>query len=197
MVKKHNIGRIAQINLMILSFASTIFFMPAQAQINKSSQVLQASRVGQAKPSLKPTSLLKMTCRSATAGVQQPLISRSKEITIGREVVKEVAVLGGDVMNFDSTIAVTCKLEPNLKNLTLEFGLDSISSFTTEKTQLLLSIYLDNNLVGEKQVIRGSKQLWSIDLKNAKNISLEAKCVQSSGVSNSCPGISFTDLTLK
>ncbi|ARV59206.1 hypothetical protein BZZ01_11705 [Nostocales cyanobacterium HT-58-2] len=198
-------ARIFRIGLAIFSVSAITMLAPVQAQIKKSSQSSQISNTHNAKSTSQPTSLLKMTCRSGTPGFEQPLRGSSRDIAVGREALKEVAFLHTFYAVVSSTPMIgandpaiaTCRLNPKFKNLSLEFGLDSTSNLTNDKAQLLLSVYLDNNLVGEKQLVRGSKESLSIDLSNARNITLEAKCTQSSGISNSCPGVSFTNMTLK
>lgn len=177
----------------------SLFLIPATFLVLASSLKLQAQTSN--------TYLFNMDCQSRTPEIQQPLkpVEQSTKVKIGKSSFPEVAYLynryvlseSGDIIN--NTVApaeVVCAVPAGLSQLNLEFGLDRNSKVTDKEDIVVLKVYRNQQLVGERYITRAEeKQTWSIDLQNAQSVTLQADCIHPDWWNN-CPRLSFTDMSL-
>ncbi|MBW4494490.1 MAG: hypothetical protein KME26_15675 [Oscillatoria princeps RMCB-10] len=151
--------------------------------------------------------LFNLECRSATPGVEQPLkhLDRSQSITVGRNSGSEIAYLynmyaaeeSGDILdNSEVPAEVVCILPSGFSQLNLGFGLDRRSKVGDKEDIVLLEVYADEKLVGQKYIRRQeNEQKWSVNIQNAQKVTLKADCIHPVWWNN-CPRLSFTDMSL-
>lgn len=148
----------------------------------------------------------------------------TKGLTIGQEVVTPVATLssfnfesqlGSDIAILVSTPAgVSCNLAPLASSsqfctLTLAFGISNTSLYVGQASKIRLTAYANQKNIGSKEVIRGGKQFWNIDVTNVQNIALQAQCIKGDSYTarslgstynqqfELCPALVFTQADLK
>lgn len=51
--------------------------------------------------------------------------------------------------------------------------------------------------IGAREVKKGEKQFWKVDVANVQNIALEAECVKTKRYNNICPSVVFTQANLE
>ncbi|WP_017719662.1 hypothetical protein [Kamptonema formosum] len=151
--------------------------------------------------------LFDLECRSATPGVEQPLkhLERSQSITVGKNSGSEIAYLynmyvpeeSGDILdNSEVPAEVVCILPSGFSQLNLGFGLDRRSKVADKEDIVLLEVYADEKLVGEKYVTQQeNEQKWSVNIQNAQKLTIKADCIHPDWWNN-CPRLSFTDMSL-
>ena len=147
-------------------------------------------------------------CLTTTANVNdESLVKATEDVTIGQEVVTAIAFLRGqsNYISKDSGAGVACLIaSPNsnvqFRKLKLTFGISNTNNYTgtlSDSAVVDLTVYLDRTKIGSKQVKRGEKQFWEVDVTNAKNIALEAECVKTKGYNSYCPSVVFTQADLE
>ncbi len=52
-----------------------------------------------------------------------------------------------------------------------------------------LTVYRDRQKVGSKEVKRGEKQFWQVDVSNVQNIALEAEFIKTKQYGSYCPSV--------
>ncbi|PSB28902.1 protein kinase domain-containing protein [Chlorogloea sp. CCALA 695] len=147
-------------------------------------------------------------CLSTTAsGNSEPFIKGSEDITIGQEVVTAVAILGGqsNYIPKDSAAGVACLIvspdsNVQFRKLKLTFGINNTNRYsgtTNDSAVVGLTVYLDRRKIGSKEVKRGEKQFWEVNVANASNVALEAECLKPKRYGSVCPSIVFTQADLE
>ncbi|WP_052672232.1 protein kinase domain-containing protein [Aliterella atlantica] len=197
------------------------------------------SAITSATPEISPVSLAQgqsivsiteMNCLTTNAApnyqsFQKLSQNTTKGLTIGQEVVTPVATLssfnfesqlGSDIAILVSTPAgVACNLEPpesgsQYRRLTLAVGVSNTSLYIGQASKIRLTAYANQKNIGSKEVIRGGKQFWNIDVTNVQNIALQAECIKGDAYTSRsvgtgtygqqfelCPALVFTQADLK
>lgn len=147
-------------------------------------------------------------CLTTTANANdESLIKEPEDVTIGQEVVTAVAVLRGQ-SNYilkDSAAGAVCLIASansnvQFRKLKLTFGLNNTNTYTgtnDDSAVVRLTVYLDKQKVGSKEVKRGDKQFWELDVVNVQNVALEAECIKTKRYKNLCPSVIFTQADLE
>lgn len=159
-------------------------------------------------------SLTEMKCltTSASQNTDASFVNLSEDVTIGQEVVAAVAALASRNLDnakyssipADTPAGVACLINPpnstaQVRTLNLAFGLNNTNEYTgtaSNGSKVKLTAYLDKKNIGSKEVVRGEKQSWKIDVTNIQNVALEAECLKSTRYDN-CPPITFTQAELE
>lgn len=105
----------------------------------------------------------------------------------------------------DSAAGVACLIaspdfNAQFRKLKLTFGINNTNKYTgtdNDSAVLGLTVYLERKKVGTKEVKRGEKQFWEVDVANAQNVALEAECVKTKRYSSYCPSVVFTQADLE
>lgn len=109
------------------------------------------------------------------------------DVVIGLEVFRSVASLADRVWGTriynDEALRVACRIAshnevPRYRTLSLAFGIpdDNVNASPGEVTRL--SIYLDGDFYGYRDVVKGDQFLWPIDVTNVRSVALEARCLR-------------------
>ena len=130
------------------------------------------------------------------------------DIFIGRENLPEIAYLRtfssgasgnrreGSQIVTDFPAEFSCRLTRSFQTLNLVFGLDD--SLSNERQLLELEVFAGNNLIANRRVAKGSVQSLSVNVTNARSLTIAARCVRKGGpLLNDCPLLSFVDMSLK
>lgn len=144
-----------------------------------------------------------MKCLSTTANRnEESLVKGPTDETIGQEVVTAVAYLRGSSYGItsDTPAGIACLLSSidspsQFRKLKLTFGVSNTNPHTgtnDDNAVLRLTAYRDRQKIGLKEVKRGEKQFWEVDVTNTQNIALEAECIKTKRYSSTCPSIVFT-----
>jgi len=148
-------------------------------------------------------SLAEMGCiKTSGARGYDPI---DRDITVGREIFRAVASMGGTNGLFDSYSGIapreattsTCRLAepreiPRFRTLTLSFGLpDNFTINADGATNVRLSIYLDGEFYDSQDVTQGRQLRWPIDVTGVRSIALEAECIRSASDERYCPALTF------
>ncbi len=141
--------------------------------------------------------LTKTECQSATPGKAIGNILRSSDnfpLTLGREVVPLLAYMGdGNERIYRSEpVEIVCNLQSSYTELILVYGVHGGNSYSLPENKLLFSVFLDSKPAGTKEVVVGSKEQWNLNLQGVTNVALRAECT-----TETCPSLSFTEMTLK
>jgi len=133
---------------------------------------------------------------------------RAAKVLIGDREFDEVA-------NFDSgrysflplvskgqKIFINCPIgsgnNSKFRSIRLELGLDSRHERINPKTVVRVGIVFDGNIVGYRNIKPGQLTDTYADITGKKNIGLTVECIEDDGLGKgtSCPGVSFTNMTL-
>lgn len=147
-------------------------------------------------------------CLTTTAnGNDGSFIKEPEDVTIGQEVVTAVAVLRGQ-SNYilkNSAAGVACLIASansnvQFRKLKLTFGINNTSFYSgtnNDSAVVGLTVYLDRVKIGSKEVKRGEKQFWEVNVAKAQNVALEAECLKPKRYGSVCPPIVFTQANLE
>ncbi len=147
-------------------------------------------------------------CLTTTANANdESLIKGPEDVTIGQEVVTAVAVLRGQ-SNYilkDSAAGAACLIAAansnvQFRKLKLTFGLNNTNTYTgtnDDSAVVRLTVYRDKQKFGSKEVKRGDKQFWEVDVANIQNLALEAECIKTRKYNSLCPSVIFTQASLE
>lgn len=152
--------------------------------------------------------LIDTKCLTTTAsGNRESFVKGPEDVTIGQEVVTAVAILRGtsEYISNKTPAGVACLIaspdsNAQFRKLKLIFGINNTSQYTgaaNDSAVLGLTVYLDQQKVGSKEVKRGEKQSWAIDVTKVKNIALEAECIKTQRGGSVCPPIVFAQADLE
>jgi eukaryotic-like serine/threonine-protein kinase len=154
-------------------------------------------------------SLTEVKCLTTTANKNdESLVKGPSDETIGQEVVSVIAYLRGSgyAIAADTPAGIACLLSSpdsasRFRKLKLAFGVSNTNPYTgndDNSAVLRLTVYRDRQKIGLKEVKRGEKQFWEVDITNTQNIALEAQCVKVVKSYNPyCPSIVFTQADLE
>jgi eukaryotic-like serine/threonine-protein kinase len=186
--------------LLETPIASSIPSPQGQLETSVASPVLSASQ--------NAVPLINTKCLSTTAsGNSESFVKGSEDVTIGQEVVTAVAVLS-DRSNYirkDSAAGAACLIaSPNsntrFRKLKLTFGISNTNNYSgtaNDSAVVSLTIYLDRQKIGSKEVKRGEKQFWEINVTNTQNVAVEAECLKPKRYGSVCPSVVFTQADLE
>lgn len=152
--------------------------------------------------------LIDTKCLTTTASTNsESFVKGPEDVTIGQEVVTAIAFLRGqsNYVSEDSAAGVACLIasadsNAQFRKLRLTFGISNTNDHTgtiNDSAVLGLTVYLDRRKIGTKEVKRGEKQFWEINVANAQNVALEAECVKPKRYSSYCPSLVFTQADLE
>ena len=87
----------------------------------------------------------------------------------------------------------------------MAFGTSNTNLYIGQLSKVRLTAYSDQKNIGSKEIIRGGKQFWKIDITNVQNVALQAECIkgdtyQSRGYNEQlelCPALVFTQADLE
>lgn len=161
-----------------------------------------------ASTSQTPVLLTEAKCLTTTANKsEESLVKGPEDETIGQEVVTAVAYLRGYANRIYTSVpaGVACRIDSpessyQFRKLKLTFGVSNTNPNTgTNKDSAVVQLTVYRNLqkVGSKEVQRGEKQSWEVDVTNTQNIALEAECVKTKRSGRFCPSIVFTQADLE
>jgi hypothetical protein len=170
-----------------------------------SSTTSPSSTVAEASTALQSgntVSLLDRECLSSTADVEQSLVKQRepKNIAIGGEVVPEIAYLfsrGGSyafIAN-DQPAVVSCALNSQFRELNLVVGINGKHPKARQDNPILLEVSLDNKTVVKKELTVASKQIFNINVQNAKSLGIKAICP--APYNEICPYVSLVEASLR
>jgi hypothetical protein len=152
--------------------------------------------------------LVDMGCRAITPPQSNspPLRFRGQKIMIGTQEFNEVAIFDrGDypsILSKKEPIFIVCPIasgnNSRFRTLRLQFGLNSRHDRIAPTTIVRLSLELNGQPYGFKDIRPGEDINWMVDITSKTNIGLTAECIQDDGrnAGVGCPPISFTDMTL-
>lgn len=128
-------------------------------------------------------------------------------VTAGQEVLTAVALLRGRAnrIDKDNAAGVACLIasadsNAQFRKLKLTFGTSNTNEYTgsvNDSAVLGLTVYLERRKIGTKEVNRGEKQVWEVDVVNAQNIALEAECIKPKISYYCCPSVMFAQANLE
>jgi hypothetical protein len=140
-----------------------------------------------------------MSCQKVSGGAYDAI---NKDVSVGLEIFRSIAVFRTTLWNtILGTGQVVCRLaqtkeKPKYKTLTLAFGMNDQDA--SNESQIRLSLYKDGNAYGYKDVIKGEKSLWQVDITGTRSLALEAECIRPvTNATGNCPQIYFFEDTLK
>jgi hypothetical protein len=143
----------------------------------------------------KISSLGEIKCR----GVQDSGFYRAinEEIPIRREIFRAIGIIAtyAKWIRKNEPVELICQIAalnqtPRFKTLTLSFGFSDDHNNANGAT-VRLSIYKDGNFYGSQSVSKGDKLRWPVDVKNTRNLAIEAECISTRRESGSCPALYF------
>ena len=88
----------------------------------------------------------------------------------------------------------------------MAFGTSNTSLYIGQSSKVRLTAYADQKNIGSKEIIRGGKQFWKIDITNVQNVALQAECIKGNTyISNGgygqkfelCPALVFNQADLE
>lgn len=142
-------------------------------------------------------SLGEMPCQGVQGGGGYRAIN--DDVVIGLEVFRSVARLseGGGVYDYideDVATRVACRIAshnetPRYRTLSLAFGIADGNEYASNGEVTRLSIYLNGNFYGYRDVVKGNQLLWSVNVTNVRSVALEARCLRN----EPCGGIFFVE----
>jgi hypothetical protein len=146
-----------------------------------------------------PTTILQTECQSATPAVNLDGLLRKVDnfsLTLGREVVPLLAYIGdyNASISRSQPLEFVCNLQSGYKQLKLVYGVHGGNRLALPNKKIIFSVFLDGKLAGTqpKSIVVGSKQAWTLNVQNIKNIAFRAECM-----TEICPSLSFTEMTLQ
>ena len=177
--------------------ASPIVTTPATPEANPIVSTLQNT-----------VSLTEVKCLTTTANRNdESLVKGPTDETIGQEVVTAIAYLRGSSYGIasDTPAGIACLLSSpdsafRFRKLKLAFGVSNTNPYTgtnNDNAVLRLTVYRDRQKIGLKEVKRGEKQVWEVDITNTQNIALEAECIKTRRYQSFCPSVVFTQADLE
>jgi hypothetical protein len=144
-------------------------------------------------------SLTEMPCQSISGALR--LEGINEDIPVGLEIFRAVSVLKTsryiDVGGIPKqAVQIACRIaqvkeKPKYKTLTLAFAMNDSQSNGSQ--QIRLSLYKDGKSYGYKDISKGEKLLWQIDVTGTRSLALEVECTRGNG----CPVLYFFEDTLK
>lgn len=161
-----------------------------------------------ASPLQNTVSLTEIKCLTTTANRNdESLVKGPTDETIGQEVVTAIAYLRGSSYGIasDTPAGVACLLSSpdsasRFRKLKLAFGVSNTNPYTgtnDDNAVVRLTIYRDRQKIGLKEVKRGEKQFWEVNVTNTQNIALEAECIKTRRYQSFCPSVVFTQADLE
>ena len=141
--------------------------------------------------------LFDKNCQSNTPGKSLDDILKkpsNQSVPLGRELLPLIAYMksSGAVIYKSEPVEFVCDVNSSFQELKLVFGVHGGNDYALPGNKLLFGVYLNGNLAGTKAVVVGSKQEWNLNLQGVKNVSLRSECT-----SNTCPALSFAEMSLK
>ncbi|MDP8966449.1 MAG: hypothetical protein M3O33_21170 [Cyanobacteriota bacterium] len=147
------------------------------------------------------SSLGEIKCRGVQGSGYYSAIN--EEIPIRREIFRAIGIIATHAqwIGNNRPVELVCQIAalnqaPRFKTLTLAFGF-SDDAYTANGATVRLSIYKDGNFYGSQSVSKGDKLRWPVDIKNTRNLALEAECISTRRNSNSCPALYFFEDVLE
>lgn len=132
----------------------------------------------------------------------------NEDVTIGREIFRAVGRLGRSAGNYGLVQGegpeITCRLvssgeRPRWRTLTLAFGLpdqrDEFTPIESETARVAVTVYLDGNYVGSRDLYLNDRYVWPIDISGARSLSITAECFNRAR--SNCPPVIFFQDTLE
>ncbi|WP_009631534.1 serine/threonine protein kinase [Synechocystis sp. PCC 7509] len=161
----------------------------------------------------QPIPLTEVKCLTTSADSNnQSFVESLANLTIGKETVTAIAELASQnsrnpidsQIKADTPAGVDCLLNPRDTNnqfntLKLAFGINDTNKYlsnTSAGTKVRLTVYLDQKSIGSKEVTKGEIKTWGVNIADVENVALEAECIKSSNISNTCPALVFTQVDL-
>lgn len=139
-------------------------------------------------------SLGEMPCQTVQASdpYAQGYRTRNTDVVIGLEVFRSVAMLG--YVSNDQSLRVACRIAshnetPRYRTLSLAFGIADNDGAASNGEVTRLSIYLNGNFHGYRDVVKGDQFLWPINVTNVRSVALEARCLRN----ENCGSIYFVE----
>ena len=152
----------------------------------------------------RTVSLTQMPCLTTSGSASTTFRSGSANVAIGQEVYTAIAVLrtdqpfmGGNYIAPDNPAGVACRItpagsQPRFRTLRLAFGINNTGEFARDNSHLRLTVLVDGNTVGSKEIVKGSLEYMLVDVTNARSVALRGECL-----SDTCPGIVFVQTLLE
>jgi hypothetical protein len=95
---------------------------------------------------------------------------------------------------FDSKPAgVSCVLNSKFRQLNLVVGINGKHNYAPNGNNIVFEVSIDNKVVATKDLKVAAKQVLSVNVQNARSVSIKATCTTSS----SCPYVAFTEASLR
>lgn len=142
-------------------------------------------------------SLGEMPCQTVQG--QGEYDATNNDVVIGLEVFRAVAELGTNSGNSlvvvrNEPLRVACRIAshnetPRYRTLSLAFGIADGSFNASNGEVTRLSVYLNGDFYGYRDVVKGNQFLWSINVTNVRSVALEARCLRN----ESCGAIAFVE----
>jgi hypothetical protein len=142
-------------------------------------------------------SLAEMSCQS----IKGKYAATNGDVSVGLEIFRAIAefddgrwhsIFGNDPYQVVCRLAAA-KEKPKYKTLTLAFGMDDKEANNDQ--QIRLSLYKDGKAYDYKDITKGEKLLWQIDVTGTRSLALEVECIK--GKNKACPRLYFFEDTLK
>lgn len=121
------------------------------------------------------------------------------DVVMGLEVFRSVAKLGLSRGGHPDVYAnvplrVACRIAshnetPRYRTLSLAFGIADANGSASNGEVTRLSIYLNGDFYGYRDVVKGDQFLWSVNIANVRSVALEARCLRN----ETCGGIAFVE----
>lgn len=150
-------------------------------------------------------SLTQMPCLTTSGeSYTNSFVSGSFDVGIGQEIYRGIAVLrthqplfGGNYIDPGNPAGVACRItpagsQPRFRTLRLAFGINNQGEFVRDNSHLRLTVLVDGNTAGSKEIVKGSLEYMLVDVTNARSVALLGECL-----SNTCPGIIFVQALLE
>ncbi|MEG3849074.1 MULTISPECIES: hypothetical protein [unclassified Microcoleus] len=152
----------------------------------------------------RTVSLTQMPCLTTSGRANNTFVSGSANIAIGQEIYTGIAVLrtdqplfGGSYISPGDPAGVACRItpagsKPRFRTLRIAFGISNTGEFVRDNSHLRLTVFVDGNTVGSKEIVKGSLEYMLVDVTNAWSVALRGECL-----SDTCPGIIFVQTLLE
>jgi len=147
-------------------------------------------------------SLAEMPCK----GIRGNYEATNEDISVGLEIFASVSRfisygIWHGIPKDNQVLQVVCRLaqskeKPKYKTLTLAFGMND-SDKRSNGAQIRFSLYKDGKAYDYKDVTRGEKLLWQVDVTGTRSLALEAECLRTIHNSGYCPPLFFFEDTLQ
>ncbi|AUS35916.1 hypothetical protein amyaer_p04785 (plasmid) [Microcystis aeruginosa NIES-2481] len=150
------------------------------------------------------SSLTEMPCQNINGLYLKGI---NEDIPVGLEIFRAVSRLVyytlSDGIIPKQAVQIACRLaqvreKPKYKTLTIAFAM-SDSNPRSNGSQIRFSVYKDGKPYGYKDVTKGEKLLWQVDVTGVRSLALEVECIRDTNFSNwkDCPPLYFFEDTLK